>query len=379
MMNMRSPVLLLCLLLGLSGPVLAFPVAPTLAARHYALYDASSSQMLVDIAADEHIAPGSLTKLMTAYVVFGAIKRGELPLTRRLSPTPYALRLQNEETRMFLEADKEVTVEVLLRGLIVQSANDAARVLAEGVANHEIAFADHMNAEAQRMGLHDTHFTNATGESDPQHYSSAHDLALIAAALVRDFPEFYNLYALREYTYNGITQFNRNRLLWLDPHVDGMQTAYTEETGFSLVATALREPRRLIAVVVGADKENLRTTETQRLLNHGFRQYESVMLYRKQQAVSRMPVWKGTIDQLPIGFRDDRYVTIPAGQREQLSAQLETRQPLVAPVNAGQQVGVLHLSLEGQPFLDLPVVALQTVPLANVFSRGVDAIRLLFQ
>ncbi|MBU0688037.1 MAG: D-alanyl-D-alanine carboxypeptidase [Gammaproteobacteria bacterium] len=376
---MRIPIFLLCLLSGWFNSALAFPPSPTLAAKHYALYDASSGQMLVTEAADDHIAPDSLTKLMTAYVVFGAIKRGELLLTQRLTPTPYALRLQNEETRMFLEAGKEVTVEVLLRGLIVQSANDAARVLAEGVANHEIAFADHMNTEAQRLGLRDTHFTNATGEADAQHYSSAHDLVLIAAALVRDFPEFYNLYALREYSYNGINQFNRNRLLWLDPHVDGMQTAYSEETGFSLAASALREPRRLIAVVIGANKENLRTTETQRLLNHGFRQYESLPLYRKQQAVSGMHVWKGTVDQLAIGFREDRYVTIPAGQREQLSAQLETKQPLLAPVNAGQQVGTLHLSLNGQPYLDLPVVALQTVPLANVFSRGVDAIKLLFQ
>jgi D-alanyl-D-alanine carboxypeptidase (penicillin-binding protein 5/6) len=379
MTDMRFTFFLLCLLSGMLTSAHAFPPAPALAAKHYALYDASSSQMLVSEAAHEHIAPGSLTKLMTAYVVFGAIERGDLSASQRLAPTPYALRLQNEETRMFLEADKEVTVEVLLRGLIVQSANDAARVLAEAVAHHEIAFADRMNSEAQRLGLRDTHFTNATGEADAQHYSSAHDLALIAAALVRDFPGFYSLYALREYSYNGINQFNRNRLLWLDPHVDGMQTAYSEALGYSLAASALRAPRRLIAVVIGADKEILRTSETQRLLNHGFREYESLKPYQKQQAVRSIPVWKGTQDQLDIGFREDRYVTIPAGQRERLSARLETMQPLLAPVNAGQQVGTLHLSLNGQPFLDLPVVALQSVPLANVFSRGVDAIRLLFQ
>jgi D-alanyl-D-alanine carboxypeptidase (penicillin-binding protein 5/6) len=379
MTDMRFPFFLLCLLSGWFNSAQALPPAPTLAAKNYALYDASSGQMLVTEAAHEHIAPGSLTKLMTAYVVFGALQRGDLSASQRLAPTPYALRLQNEETRMFLETDKEVTVEVLLRGLIVQSANDAARVLAEAVAHHEIAFADRMNSEAQRLGLRDTHFTNATGEADAQHYSSAHDLTLIAAALVRDFPELYKLYALREYSYNGINQFNRNRLLWLDPHVDGMQTAYSEAVGYSLAASALRTPRRLIAVVIGADKEILRTSETQRLLNHGFRQYESLQLYQKQQAVRSMPVWKGTLDRLDIGFREDRYVTIPAGQREQLSARLETMQPLLAPVNAGQQVGTLHLSLNGQPFLDLPVVALQTVPLTNVFSRGVDAIRLLFQ
>lgn len=379
MIDMRLPLFLLCVLSGWCNAAHALPPAPTLAAKHYALYDASSGQMLVSEAADAHIAPASLTKLMTAYVVFGAIERGELSPVRRLTPTPYALRLQKEEPRMFLQADKEVTVEVLLRGMIVQSANDAARVLAEAVANHEIAFADRMNSEAKRLGLRDTHFTNATGEADPQHYSSAHDLALIAAALVRDFPQYYSLYALREYSYNSINQFNRNRLLWLDPHVDGMQTAWSEETGFSMVASALREPRRLIAVLIGADKEMLRTSETQRLLNHGFREYESLRLYQKQQAMRSMPVWKGTEDRLDIGFREDRYITIPAGQREGLSARLETMQPLLAPVNAGQQVGTLHLSLNGEPFLDLPVMALHTVPLANVFSRGVDAIRLLFQ
>jgi D-alanyl-D-alanine carboxypeptidase (penicillin-binding protein 5/6) len=374
---MRFPVFLLCLLL--SVPAHASPPAPTLAAKHYALYDVSSGQMLVSEKADAHIAPGSLTKLMTAYVVFDAIKRGDLSLSQDLSPTPYALRLQNEETRMFLEAGKDVDVESLLHGMIVQSANDAARVLAENIAHHEVAFADRMNAEAKRLGLHDTHFTNATGTADPMHYSSAHDLALIAAALVRDFPDLYGLYAMREYSYNGISQFNRNRLLWLDPHVDGLQTAWNAESGFSLAASALRAPRRLIAVVIGTEKEGLRISETQRLLNHGFQQYEALQLYRKHQPISSMPVWKGTADQLAIGFREDRYVTIPAGQREKLSAQLKTRQPLVAPVNAGQEVGTLQLSLDGQPYLNLPVVALQSVPLTNVFSRGVDAIRLLFQ
>jgi D-alanyl-D-alanine carboxypeptidase (penicillin-binding protein 5/6) len=379
MIDMRLPLFLLCMLSGWLNAAHALPAAPTLAAKHYALYDASSGQMLVAEAAEAHVAPGSLTKLMTAYVVFGAIKRGDLSLRQRLTPTPYALRLQNEETRMFLEAGKEVAVEALLRGLVVQSANDAARVLAEGVAHHEVAFADRMNAEAKRLGLRDTHFTNATGAPDAQHYSSARDLALLAAALVRDFPEFYPLYALREYAHNGINQFNRNRLLWLDPYVDGLQTAWSAETGFSLAASALREKRRLVAIVIGTDKEAQRASETQRLLNFGFRQYESVLLYRAQQPVSSMPVWKGTADRIDIGFREDRYVTFPAGQRAQLKAQLETRQPLLAPVSAGQQVGTLHLTLDGEPWLDLPVVALHTVPLANVFSRGVDALRLLFQ
>jgi len=370
---------LLLVLLCLSSTAQALPSAPQLAAQQYVLYDHSSQQVLLAHNADARVAPVSLTKLMTAYVVFGALKQGKISLRQNLTPTAYALRLQNEEPRMFLEVGKDVRVEELLRGLVVQSANDAARVLAEAIANHEIAFADLMNNEARRLGMSNTHFANATGIPEEQHYSSAADLALLAAALVRDFPDFYPLYALREYKYNGINQFSRNRLLWLDPYVDGMQTAYAEETGFSLVASAKRDNRRLISVVLGAEKENLRSTESQRLLNYGFKEYESVPLYRKDEAVSSLHLWKGTEHQMEIGFREDRYVTIPLGQRDKLRAKLETRQPLIAPVNAGQRIGTLHLFLNDQPYLDLPVVALDGAPLANVFSRGVDAIRLFFQ
>jgi D-alanyl-D-alanine carboxypeptidase (penicillin-binding protein 5/6) len=357
----------------------AYPADPALAAKHYALYDVSSQQMLIEHDANARVAPGSLTKLMTAYVVFDALKQNKITLRQSLEPTAYALRLHNEETRMFLEVGKAVRVEDLMRGLVVQSANDAARVLTEAVANHEIAFADVMNKQAQRLGMRNTRFANATGVPEALQYSSAHDIALLAAALLRDFPEYYPLYALREYKYNNINQFNRNRLLWVDPYVDGMQTAYDEAVGFSLVASAKRDNRRLISVVIGTEKENLRSSESQRLLNLGFKEMESVMLYRKQQAVSELRLWKGTEHQVGVGFRDDCYITIPLGERSLISAKLETKQPLIAPVNAGQNIGTLHLLLNGEPYLDLPVVVLESVPLANVFSRGVDAIRLFFE
>lgn len=374
--------LVLRLLLVLSCSITvahAYPTDPLLAAKHYALYDASSQQMLIEHDAGTRIAPGSLTKLMTAYVVFDALKQNKISLRQSLAPTAYALRLQSEEPRMFLEVGKEVKVEELLRGLIVQSANDAARVLTEAVANHEVAFADLMNKQAQRLGMRDTHFVNATGVPEQLHYSSAHDIALLAAALLRDFPEFYPLYALREYKYNSINQFNRNRLLWLDPYVDGMQTAHDEGVGFSLVASSKRDNRRLISVVLGTEKENLRSSESQRLLNLGFKDFESMVLYRKDQPVSTLRLWKGTEHQVEIGFREDRYITVPVGERDLLSAKLETKQPLIAPVNEGQSIGTLHLSLNGAAYLDLPVVVLESVPLANVFSRGVDAIRLFFE
>ena len=355
------------------------PASPVVAAKSYVLYDYTSGQFLVEHYANEHVPPAHLTKLMTAYVVFGALKQGKLSLTQRITPSAYATRIQSEESRMFLSAGKEVTVEELLRGLIVQSANDAARVLAETLANHELALADAMNSEAQKMGLKDTHFVNATGVADAQHYSSAHDLALIAAALVRDFPELYFIFAQREYQYNGINQFNRNRLLWQDPFVDGLATGYDESEEFSLVASAKRDERRLISVVIGTATDKLRSSESQRLLNHGFQNFEATRLYSKEQPVSNKRIWKGTSKHLNLGFRTDRYITIPKGQRDALKATLETRQPILAPVDRGQHIGTLHLMLNDKPYLDLPVVALDDVRLANVFSRGVDNIRLLFQ
>jgi D-alanyl-D-alanine carboxypeptidase (penicillin-binding protein 5/6) len=365
-------------------PSLAFSLeqtttAPQLAADSYALYDYTSGQFLVEQNANAHIPPAHLTKLMTAYVIFGAIKQGKISLTQQLTPSAYATRMQTDESRMFLNAGKEVTVEELLRGLIVQSANDAARVLAEKVANHEMALADTMNSEAQRLGLKNTHFVNATGIPDAQHYSSAHDLALLSAALVRDFPEFYYIYAQREYQYNNINQFNRNRLLWQDPFVDGMATGINDAEEYYIVASAKRDERRLIAVVLGTATDKLRSSESQRLLNHGFQNFETIKLYSKDQPVSNKRVWKGTSKRMNIGFSTDRYITIPKGQREALKATLESRQPMLAPIDLGQQIGTLHLTLNDQPFLDLPVSALDDIRLANVFSRGVDNIRLLFQ
>ncbi|HLP97689.1 MAG TPA: D-alanyl-D-alanine carboxypeptidase family protein [Sideroxyarcus sp.] len=374
-----SLILLISLFSSLAFSQEQSSAAPILAAKSYALYDYTSGQFLVEQNSSEHIPPASLTKLMTAYVVFGAIKQGKLSLTQNIIPSAYATRTQTEESRMFLNAGKEVTVAELLRGLIVQSANDAARVLAETLANHEMALADAMNSEAKRLGLKDTHFVNATGMPDAQHYSSAHDLALLAAALVRDFPELYYIYSQREYQYGGINQFNRNRLLWLDPFVDGLATSYSDETDFSLVASAKRDQRRLISVVIGTETEKLRSSESQRLLNHGFQNFETIKLYSKEDSVSNKRIWKGTAKRLNIGFRSDRYITIPKGQRNALKATLETKQPILAPIARGQHMGTLHLTLNEAPYLDLTVEALDDVRLANVFSRGVDNIRLLFQ
>lgn len=373
---MKLALTLLIALSCLFARAQAEPAASQLAARQYALYDPLSRQMLLEQHAHERVAPGSLAKLMTAWVAFGALRDGTISLQQKIAPTQYALRLQSKEPRMFLQSGQAVSVDDLLGGLIVQSANDAARVLAEAVAHHELAFVDRMNAEAKKLGLHDTHFANASGVDEAGQYSSAHDLILLAAALQREFPEFMPRYAERRFSYNGIEQYSHNRLLWLDPRVDGQQTAYLDGVGYALLASAQSGRRRLLSLVLGTPTEALRNSESQRLLNHGFREYESVLLYRKQQPVQTMHVWKGTQDSLDIGFAGDLHVTIPLGAGTRLKATIETVEPLVAPVDAGRQVGILHLALDGKPLLDAPVVALRSVPLANVFARGVDAIRL---
>ncbi len=377
---MKFALTLLFLLYFPLTPAAELQPTPALAAKSYALYDYTSNQFLISINGDERIEPASLTKLMTAYITFTALKQGKLVLSQKLKPSSYALRVQGEESRMFLEVGKQATVEELLHGLIVDSGNDAARVLAENIANHELAFAtDMMNSEALRLGMKNTHFVNATGLPEDQHYSSANDLALLSAAIVRDFPEFYPIYSMREYEYNRVKQFNRNQLLWLDPFVDGMKTGHTESAGFCLIASAKRERHRLISVVVGAETESLRSTESQRLLNYGFQNFEVIPLYKKDQPVTSLRTWKGTEKKTEIGFRNDQFVTIPKGQRDLLKATIETQQPLIAPIAKGAKIGTLKLSLNGKPYVELPLVALDSVALANVFSRGVDTLRLLFQ
>lgn len=373
-------ILFLSLFLNIANAVLLVPPAPALAAKAYVLYDYSSNQLLVGKNAHDHFQPASLTKLMTAYVTFSALKQGNLSLEQIITPSLAALKVQGEESRMFLEANKPVKIEAVLRGLIVQSGNDAARALAEAIAGSELSFANEwMNKEALRLGLKDTHFVNATGLPAEQHYSSAYDLALLATAVVRDFPEYYFYFSTREFQYNKINQFNRNKLLWLDPYVDGLKTGHTDGAGFCLVASAKRDQHRLISVLLGATSESLRTSESQRLLNHGFQEYELLPLYKKDQSVTEVRVWKGTEKRLNLGFRSDLFVTLPKGMAKQIKAALETRQPLIAPFEKGQVIGTLNLSIAGAPYLNLPLQALESVPLANVFSRGIDSIRLLFE
>jgi len=378
---MKSILLLICLMLPAASHALSpqTPPAPILAAKSYLLYDYTSNQVLVNQNGDARMEPASLTKLMTAYLAFDALKHGTLAMEQKLSVPAAAVRNVSGESRMLLKAGQTVSVDELLHGLIVQSGNDAALTLAINIAGSEAGFVDMMNKEAKRLGMTNTHFANPVGLPASQHYSSAYDLALLAATIVRDYPQHYPMFSQRSYTFNNVTQSNRNRLLWLDPYADGLKTGRTETGGYCMVASVKRNNRRLISVLFGADTENLRATESQKLLNFGFQYFDAARLYEKNQPVATLRIWKGTESKLEIGFRHDLFLTIPKGTLAQLKATMETRQPLFAPVSGGQQVGVLKLKLDDKPYAEFPLVALEGVPLSNVFSRGWDSIRLLFQ
>src|SRR5437762_10615929 len=350
--------------------------APAIAAKSYLLIDTLSGQTLVAQGADEPREPASLTKLMTAYIAFRALKDKELTPSQMVTVSEKAWRA--EGSRMFIEPKKAVSVDELLRGEIVQSGNDAAIALAEAVSGSEEAFVVRMNQEATRLGMKNTRFSNATGLPSPQHVSSAADLARVAAAIIKDFPEYYPLYALKEYRYNNITQANRNRLLWTDPFVDGMKTGFTDAAGYCLIASAKRGPRRLVSVVLGAGSDAARASESQKLLNYGLQFYDTVELYQNGESVSTLRVWKGAVNAVSAGFVADQYVTLPKGQAQKLKLTLEAIEPLVAPVTRGQRVGVVKVALEGTPLGEFPLLALDDVAPASIFGRMWDTVRLWF-
>ena len=358
------------------APAAAVP-PPTVAAKAYVLVDVVSGQTLVAQNADAPREPASLTKLMTAYLVFGALKDKRLMPSQMVTVSQKAWRA--EGSRMFIEPKKAVSVDELLRGEIVQSGNDAAIALAEAVAGSEEAFVESMNREAARLGMKNTRFGNATGLPLPQQASTAADLARIATAIIRDFPEYYPLYSLREYRYNNITQPNRNRLLWTDPFVDGMKTGFTEAAGYCLIASAKRGPRRLLSVVLGAGSDAARAMESQKLLNYGFQFYDTVQLYQSGEAISTLRVWKGAANSVPAGFVADQYVSLPKNEAQKLKLTLQATEPLLAPVARGQHVGTVNVTLEGKPVGEYPLVALGDVPPAGFFGRLWDTLRLWFK
>jgi len=353
------------------------PAPPAVAARAWTLVDVTSGQAIASHEADERRDPASLTKLMTAYVVFGALRQKTIVPSQMVNVSERAWRA--EGSRMFIEPRKSVSVDELVHGMIVQSGNDASIALAELVGGSEAAFVDKMNAEAKRLGMLNTQFANVTGLSDPKHWSTAGDIAKLANAVIRDYPEYYPFYALREYRYNKITQPNRNRLLWTDPYVDGMKTGHTDAAGWCLVASAKRGERRLLSVVLGANSDAARAAESQKLLNFGFQAYDTVQLYQSGKPVATLKVWKGAEREVGAGFLADRYLTLPRGRAGDLKLTLEALEPLVAPVARGQTVGVVKISLDGGQVAAFPLIALEEVAQANLFVRAWDTVRLWFK
>jgi len=355
------------------------PPAPVLAAKAYVLYDYTSNQMLVSQNGHDRLAPAGLTKIMTAYLALNAVRQHQFLMTQQAYPSLAALRPQDDEARMFLDHNKAVTVDELLHGLVIPSGDDAARVLVDLISGDEATFAGLMNRQAQALGMRDTHFVNATGKPDPQHYSSAYDLVLLSAAMLRDFPQAYALYGQHEYQYQDMKLFNNNRLLWNDPYVDGIKIGHNEGAGYCLAASAERDNRRLISIVLGAASDSLRDSESQKLLNYGFRYFETMPLYQKNEAVGTLRVWKGAARTVNVGFPSGLSLTVPKGTLPRFKATMESHQPIIAPITVGQQLGVLRLSLNDKAYAEFPLVALEAVPVSNVFARGWDSIRLFFQ
>ncbi|PKO88826.1 MAG: peptidase [Betaproteobacteria bacterium HGW-Betaproteobacteria-12] len=353
------------------------PIPPALAAKSWLLLEMGSGQLLSAEKPDERLDPASLTKLMTAYLTFSALRQKTLALDQTLPVSEKAWRTGG--SKMFVRVGHQVPVDDLIKGVIVQSGNDACVVLAEGIAGSEENFAQMMNREAQRLGMKNSSFKNATGLPDPQHFTTARDLSILAAALIRDFPEEYRrYYSMKDYTYNKIKQPNRNRLLWLDPTVDGLKTGHTEAAGYCLISSAQRGPRRLLSVVLGTASDATRTSESLKLLNWGFLSYDAVPLYTKGQTVSSLRVWKGAQNQLKAGFENDLIIALPKGQADKITVHLVSLQPLMAPVRVGQPVATLKVSVDGKAYGDYPVVALETVPVAGIVGRALDTVKLWF-
>lgn len=354
----------------------SMPQPPELPVRGYILMDFHSGRVLAEHNSDQRMEPASITKLMSAYLIYKRLTDGRLqpdevvPVSRNAYDTG--------GSRMFIEMNVPVTAGELLRGVVIQSGNDATVALAEYIAGSEAGFAQLMNEEAARLGMRSTNFTNASGLPDPEHYTTAADIARLTRALIRDFPRYYRIYSERSYTYNNIEQHNRNKLLWRDESIDGVKTGHTSSAGYCLVSSAERGDMRLIAVVLGADKENDRFDASQNLLNYGFSHYETHRLYEAGQTLTSTRLWKGEIGELPLGFLENVYVTIPRGRYDDMQAALRVNTRIEAPVDLGEAFGSVLLDLDGEEVANIPLVALRDVPRAGFLGRFTDQVLLMF-
>ncbi|WP_431474762.1 D-alanyl-D-alanine carboxypeptidase family protein [Marinobacter sp. KM021] len=376
----RSFVFVLSLATLLVGQAVAqsalIPSPPQIAGSSWVLKDPLSGRIIMEHNSQERVPPASLTKMMTAYIVERELDEGRIAMTDMVPISVKAWRTGGSRT--FVREGTQVSVEDLLKGVIIQSGNDASVALAEFVAGSEDAFVDIMNQQARQLGMNNTNFENSTGLPHPNQYSTAYDLALLAKAIIEDYPENYPLYAVKSFTYNNIRQPNRNSLLWRDESVDGLKTGHTEEAGYCLVASAKRDNTRLIAAVMGASSAEVRAREVQKMLNYGFRYYETERLFRAGQELVDAKVWGGKSDQISVGLAEDVFVTIPRGARDKLESTVDLDSVIKAPIKVGDELGRIQVMLDGEVLVDEPALALTDVQQGGVFKRLWDAIKLFF-
>ena len=353
------------------------PKAPSVGAKGYLVEDFLSGQAIAEKNADQPLEPASITKLMSAYVIFNEIRNGSLALSDKVRISEKAWRTQG--SRMFVEVNTQVSVADLLKGMIIQSGNDATVALAEQVAGTEASFATLMNTYAQQLGLTRSHFVNSTGLPDKEHYTTARDIVRIASALIREFPEYYQWYSEKQFTYNNITQYNRNKLLWRDESVDGLKTGHTDSAGYCLVTSAVRDGMRLVSVVLGTKSEEARADASQSLLNYGFRFFETHKLYDSNTRLTTARVWKGATDSVELGLTKTLYITIPRGEYNSLDASMQLNEQITAPVTQGQTLGRVVIKLAGKLVVEKDLVALQAVEEGSFWQRIVDEGLLYFE
>lgn len=353
------------------------PAPPIIGAKSYLVIDATTGHELAALDPDLPLAPASLTKIMTTYVVFSALSQGQVQLADEVTISEKAWRMPG--SRMFVEVGKRVTIEDLLLGMIVQSGNDASVALAEHIAGTEDVFAQMMNQHAQQLGMHSSNFLNATGLPAEGHVTTARDLAILARAMIEKFPDYYAWHAVKEFTFNDIRQSNRNKLLWRDPSVDGLKTGHTDEAGFCLVASAQRDGMRIVSVVMGTSSEKSRADGSQALLNYGFRFFETRLLYKAGEEVTTARVWKSANETSRLGVLDDLYITVRRGSYDKLESTLDIPAIVEAPIANGQPVAQLKISLGEKQILSTPLRALEDNPTGSLWQRARDSVSLMFE
>lgn len=352
------------------------PSTPTIAGTAYLLIDFNSGHIISEKNADQRVEPASLTKIMTGYVVINELSNGNMSMSDMVTISQKAWKMPG--SKMFIEVGKQVSVENLIKGMVIQSGNDASVALAELIAGSEEVFAQLMNKYAVSLGMNHTNFMNATGLPHAEHYTTANDLAILTKALITKFPEEYKWYSEKKFTFNGITQYNRNKLLWQDLTVDGLKTGHTESAGYCLVASALREKTRLISVVLGTNSAKQRIQETQKLLNYGFRFFETHKLYGAEQHLNDAVVWEGTRDLIGVGTQNDLYITIPRGQYKNISIESTVQDTITAPIQKGQTLGTVHVTLGDKVIVERPLVALADIEEGSFFKKLFDQIKQFF-